>query len=371
MKIVLIGESYFPLRNGISSIMTMLAEGLVRKGYKVTVVTTYHVDRTVNEHNGVHIRQFKVAGNWISGMSGEVSQFIDFIDKGDWDIQHHHACQNWTFDALINWYPVRKRPVIVTPHGFSSLNNSGWKSYFDRFREVLNHIDAVTCLSSAFEEVPYLQKIGYRHYSIIPNGVNIQEFESIFTCNLRNEWGINERYWILNVSNHVGLKGHNTLHYLAENLPDTSVVNIGRPIQTRRFNLDRMGIYSGCYYVCRVKEYLISNFQTRQCNRDITVSAYKHANVFVLPSTREASPVVILEAMAAGLPWIAFDVGNVRDHEGGIIVNSKQAMVDAIRRLKNDPDFSNDLAERGKKHVRLKHDQEQIIEKYTTLYESF
>lgn len=66
------------------------------------------------------------------------------------------------------------------------------------------------------------------------------------------------------------------------------------------------------------------------------------ADVFVLPSLREGLPLVLLEAMAAGLPIVATDVGGNRQavHEGinGLLVPSENpgALAQAIRRIVDD-----------------------------------
>jgi glycosyltransferase involved in cell wall biosynthesis len=44
--------------------------------------------------------------------------------------------------------------------------------------------------------------------------------------------------------------------------------------------------------------------------RDFTVAAYQQANLFLFPSNIECSPIVLFECAAAGLPFLATDVGN-------------------------------------------------------------
>ena len=61
---------------------------------------------------------------------------------------------------------------------------------------------------------------------------------------------------------------------------------------------------------------------------------YAIADVYVQTSHREAMPLSILEAMAAGLPIISTDVGGVRDvvNQNGILIadNDIQGLLNAI-----------------------------------------
>jgi glycosyltransferase involved in cell wall biosynthesis len=70
---------------------------------------------------------------------------------------------------------------------------------------------------------------------------------------------------------------------------------------------------------------------------------YAQADVFCLPSWWEAMPLSVLEAMAAGLPVVASDVGEVRhivgDGATGLVVPSRspQSLASALRKLLADP----------------------------------
>lgn len=71
---------------------------------------------------------------------------------------------------------------------------------------------------------------------------------------------------------------------------------------------------------------------------------FRQADILVLPSLREGMPLVLLEAMAMGLPIVATDIPGTRDvvvHEGtGLLVptNDRMAMQKALLRLAGDPD---------------------------------
>ena len=70
-------------------------------------------------------------------------------------------------------------------------------------------------------------------------------------------------------------------------------------------------------------------------NSDILLSAYKSANVFVLPSIHEPFGIVVLEAWASGVPVIASNIGGlgylVEDAKTGFLFepNNVSQMVEA------------------------------------------
>lgn len=83
---------------------------------------------------------------------------------------------------------------------------------------------------------------------------------------------------------------------------------------------------------------------------DKLLEYYKESDIFVLPSEREGMPLVLLEAMAMGLPIVATNVtGNkdvVIDGRNGVLVpyQDKTALKDALLKLASSPDLYNQMA---------------------------
>ena len=85
--------------------------------------------------------------------------------------------------------------------------------------------------------------------------------------------------------------------------------------------------------------------------------AYAAADVFCLPSWWEAMPLSVLEAMAAGLPVVASDVGEVRrivaEGETGFVVpaQSPAALAQALGKLLVDRPAAQDMGAEGRRRV--------------------
>jgi glycosyltransferase involved in cell wall biosynthesis len=96
---------------------------------------------------------------------------------------------------------------------------------------------------------------------------------------------------------------------------------------------------------------------------------------FVLPSRAEGFPLSILEAMLAGLPVVATDVGSVReavvDGETGFVVPSDDAtaLARAMRRLATDTDLRRTMGKAGRARALERFSIERMARAYEELYE--
>lgn len=83
---------------------------------------------------------------------------------------------------------------------------------------------------------------------------------------------------------------------------------------------------------------------------------YAAADYLILPSWYEGFPIVLVQAMAAGLPWVATTVGGIpsmlRDGEAGLLVppGDAEALAGAMRQLE-DAALRRQLGERGRREA--------------------
>ena len=99
------------------------------------------------------------------------------------------------------------------------------------------------------------------------------------------------------------------------------------------------------------------------------------ADIFVLPSLWEGMPMAIMEAMAAGLPVIATDVGGtgelVVQGETGLLVRAGDVvgLAREIARLLDDPELRRHLGARGRERITREFSLDKTVREYEALYE--
>jgi len=108
---------------------------------------------------------------------------------------------------------------------------------------------------------------------------------------------------------------------------------------------------------------------------DVT-SILSSSQIFVLTSKREGFPISVLEAMRAGLPVIASDVGGIKeaveDGKTGFVVPSEDinALQDVISQLIEDPGLRQSMGEAGRERFLSHFTLEKMTEKTLAVYRS-
>ena len=92
----------------------------------------------------------------------------------------------------------------------------------------------------------------------------------------------------------------------------------------------------------------------------------------MLPSEWEGQPLVVQEAMAAGTPVVATDVGGLHDMVSGtgllVIPGDPAAIARAVDRVLDDPDLRTDLAVRGREVAEALPNGRDTAAKWVALY---
>jgi glycosyltransferase involved in cell wall biosynthesis len=102
---------------------------------------------------------------------------------------------------------------------------------------------------------------------------------------------------------------------------------------------------------------------------------YSHADAYVLPSLSEGLPMSLLEAMAAGLPSIASDVGGIstqiqRDALMLVKPGDPEALARALQELRTDRGLRETMGMKGRALVQEEFSWDKIVDRILEVYSS-
>ena len=101
---------------------------------------------------------------------------------------------------------------------------------------------------------------------------------------------------------------------------------------------------------------------------------YRQSDVFVMASFAEGIPVVMMEAMATGVPCVAPRITGipelVRDGKDGILFTASnvEELVDGVARMMDDPAMRRSMAESSRARIGEKYDLQKNVERLATVF---
>ena len=252
---------------------------------------------------------------------------------------------------------------ISTPHGFGEHHDFKLRLYIALGKRSLRYFDRVVPLSQQLVDEIAESGVPTNKIKFIRNAVDLKEVEtfrgerktgrssSSFTIgyigqiierkNVDHIIDVFESFWQKNKSGHLIIVGdgkeRERVQSYAESLP--SAVNI----TFTGFRNDRLQILS-------------------------------KLDMFVMTSSMEGIPRCIMEAIAMGVPVVAYDIPGVdqvvKHEESGLLAEygDKEKLESAWQRLLDNEEYAISLAENGRKFINDVYSGQRMADEYTDLF---
>ena len=374
MKILHTVEFYEPHKGGAEQVIKQISERLVQSGHEVIVATTNHPDRNPGNINGVRVIGFDIEGNIVKGINqapGEVERYRNLL-RSDFDLILNYAAQNWTTDLALEELRIIKAKKVLVPCGYSGLHSKKYAGYFQELPSYLNYYDALVYMSKNYQDFKFGQENNLAEKAIyIPNGASESEFcQSEEGVDFRRDFKIKTKYLAISVSNHYIKKGHRFIAKAFKSMSrkDTTLVIIGQKYVSNGVK-KYIHLFLD-YFRCKILSLFNSRIKLISGDsREIVISAYKSADVFLFGSEIECAPLVTYEAFASHTPFVTRDVGNVSDHKDYLkIVNTPHQMAKTVNDILDNPEAANIVSSKAYDYYQKNHEWGKIINKYEQMY---
>lgn len=282
---------------------------IVCKAIAESMANTYAMDVTTLGYNvgGDFVHNGVVYKKCLKG-----NAFLNQIN--DFDHLFIYSDSFWGFETILNNLDFMKPSLSIALLGMYAMHDNPllFSIFCDERKQfkVITHSDSYQDYKKCFNnKIPV---------TVIPNGIDQKEFISA-SSGFKQKYGINTKHMILNVSNYFYGKGQEHLALIGRGLSeitddDFTIVQLSNEVKYPHEKT----------FLNRTKKlFEKENFKykfLRNLPRKDVLGAFEDSSVTVLPSLKEVAPIVLLESMAAGTPWVAMNVGNTKELTGGKIV---------------------------------------------------
>lgn len=384
MKILMLSWEYPPKNvGGLSTHVYNLSHELVNLGNEVHVITCEEGTAPVEENDGgvyVHrVSPYKVDTDdftkWVMHLNfAMIEESIRLIRKlGKIDIIHAHDWLTAYAAKVLKW--SYKIPTICTMHATEKGRNNGIRTEMQRYissAEWMLNYEAwkvVVCSTYMKNEILNTFSIPEDKVWIIPNGVNLKEFDFEFDwLTYRRKFAEDDEKIVFFIGRHVFEKGIQLLidasYNIIQGYNKVKFVIAGKGPMTEELKskVRNMGL---------ADKFIFAGYM----NNDGRDKLYKVSNVVVLPSLYEPFGIAAIEAMACGCPVVVADTGGFSEivehkYNGMKMINGDvNSLKDNVLKLLNDEELCKYLKENAFKTVSENYTWSKVAELTVKMYE--
>lgn len=371
MKFLFTVASYYPVVGGVQMVTQNMAEELVKNGHDVTVLISRN--NNIQEfpmHNGVKLEYWDLytkKDRIVGDKNKYVCHLKDMCENVDVlvNVSVHSALT----DALLPYIGDIKCCKVLYLHGIYEFGwsqkdksapsriisklyyNARRRKFYANLYRYAKYYDLIVHLDQNDSSMKYMEKHGVTQNIVIHNAAERAFFEPASTeCN--------EKYF-LQVANYAEHKNqeYSLRAFYQSNCPDMKMVYIGSQKNAYFAYLIQLNEKLKNEHGERNVEFLVG------IDRQETIEKFKHATAIVLSSRVEKFPMVLVEGLACGVPFISTDCGCVKTLPGGVVVTDKNGMSAAMTEMANDQRQRDQLGKMGKEYAVENFSLRQNVEK--------
>jgi rhamnosyl/mannosyltransferase len=357
MNILHIYKDYFPVLGGIENHIKTLAEAQVAAGHQVTVLVCAPGFWTQHERlNGVEVIK---AARLLTAASMPLS-FSQPLHLAGMRPDVVHIQSPYPLGEAANWLLGRARGTVIT-YQSDIVRQKGWLLFYGPvLRRVLQAADRILTSTPRYIEIsPWLQPVRAK-CTPVPLGIEVERFAP--ATGLRRPGPPR----LLFVGRLRYYKGLDTLFQALPAIPQAQLTIVGTgPMQAAWQTLaQELGVAGRVNFAGDIDDAGLPE-------------VYRQADIFVLPANAraEAYGLVLLEAMASGLPCVTTELGTgtswiVQDGVTGLVVPPQDpaALAGAINRLLDDEPLRRQFGQAGLARARSEFSREVMVKRVEQIY---
>jgi len=364
VRILLTCHRFWPSVGGTEEVVEQLARHYVALGHDVTVFSSDEPGAPEREErDGYLIRRFPLQRR--GKFRFPPKSYREAVLAPGWDVVHLHGQRVWSTDYLYRHLKRSPAPVVFTAHGFFQ-RSQGTPLLSDLYYRVvmpraLRHVAAVTALTGPERDELVSFGVDPRKLHVIPNGFVEAEFAAL-PRGFRARHGIAPGApLLLYVGGFYRNKRCDRLVELAADT-GTTLALVGKEAHPEHGLAECKALAARTGADARFLGVL---------PRQDVLAGYAEADLFVLASDFEGFGLVLLEAMAAGLPFLSTPCGAAPDLAalGAGAVAAPGALALRAKELLDDPERRKAMGRKGRAAA-ASYAWPPIAKRYLDLYEA-
>jgi glycosyltransferase involved in cell wall biosynthesis len=349
-----------PLSGGVAVHVLGLVDGLPRDRFEIHVACPRDsiVWRRLEGRTDVKLHAIGAHREAAAGDFRSLAALLPLVRGAD--VVHAHSSKAGFLSRLAAAFVGRRRSCIFTPHGWSFWSTDGAEA---RFYVALERVAAHWCrsivtLSESEREAGLTVRVGRpEQYRVIPNGVVLER---------HREEPAPVPGRLLVVGRFAPPKRPDIVLRafagVAPSFPDAELHFVGDG--PGRADVEGLS-----------RELGLSERVRFLGTREDVPKLLTNASGLVLASEYEGCPLVVIEAMAAGVPVVATAVGGmtelIEDGQNGILAGpgDESALASALAGLLSSPEAARALGEAARRTASARFSHDRMVARLLALYE--